>query len=108
MKCKNCNSNKLKAVGSRNRTRTVITFKCIETVGTNEYKCGDCGRYNTQENLVSPNGSKYGWDVIEYIIKMRKAGKTFVSIHEELKDLNIDMAIGSVSRIFHEYNRGLK
>jgi len=70
-------------------------------------KCLDCGKHCSEELEEAPIGSRYGWDLIERVVNLRKSGIKPVKLNQLLKIENqIILSNEAVRRIIKQYGPG--
>lgn len=85
MICYSCGS---KNVVFRNmRPRVIKTLDGVVDTQASVYKCEDCGRYSSGDNKLYPHGSRYGWDVINLALSLRKKGHKYEAISLKIADI---------------------
>jgi hypothetical protein len=80
--------------------RNVITLSGPKPIVSHTYKCNKCFKCNRDaDTTIAPKFSRYGWDVIEYVLTQIRAGKKYREITEDLLKYDIKIVSSQISEM---------
>lgn len=108
VKCIRCGSDKLYTRKPRTRQVYMLDGSVKTTVGT-PHHCKSCNFFFMLDKCkLAPKGSKYSWEVIEEIYRLRRKGLKLREISGEILEHGLSVSPSQVWDIVNRYKNQLR